>query len=473
MKIEVTKKDVAWSYIGTFMSLASNVILLPFIIYFLDEDMLGLWYIFTSLGAVATLFDFGFSVTFARNITYCWSGVSTLKKECVEFAQNNEPDYVLMKNIIVTCKRIYLLIASVVLLVLATGGSAYIVYVARGVQGHKYLIAWGLYIVATFLNLYYGYYASFLRGIGAVGQANQNTVIARAIQIVITIGCLFAGMGIIGACAAYLAYGHVFRILGKRKFYRYMNIGERLKEIETKTSAAEMKSLFFTVWHNAWREGLISLCNYCCNQISIIICSLYLSLAETGVYSLGIQVASAIAAVASALYSAYQPALQASYVTQDKEKTRDIMSLVVVLYIGLFIIGMVGVIVVGLPLLRMIQPTAVVSIGILVGLSVYQFLLQFRNCYTSYFSCTNRLPYVSAFVTSAILCVGLSFLFIGPLNLGIVGLIVAQIASQLVYNVWCWPIKAHREMELSPLDMLGRAGKQGLVILKSLRTRRT
>ena len=69
MKISLTKKDVIWSYIGTIISMGSNLIMLPFLMYFLDSDMLGLWYIFASIGAIATLFDMGFAVTFARNIT--------------------------------------------------------------------------------------------------------------------------------------------------------------------------------------------------------------------------------------------------------------------------------------------------------------------------------------------------------------------------------------------------------------------
>ena len=55
-------------------------------------------YIFASIGAIATLFDMGFAVTFARNITYCWSGAKQLKKEDVVFVENSEPDYYLMKK---------------------------------------------------------------------------------------------------------------------------------------------------------------------------------------------------------------------------------------------------------------------------------------------------------------------------------------------------------------------------------------
>lgn len=139
--------------------------------------------------------------------------------------------------------------------------------------------------------------------------------------------------GLTGACIAYLLYGTAFRILGKYKFYQYKDIGRHLNEININVGKEEIKTLFFTVWHNAWREGVITICNYLSNQASTLICSMFFTLSETGIYSLGVQIASAISTVASALYSAYQPTLQAAYVRQDKDKMRNTMSMVVVTYI--------------------------------------------------------------------------------------------------------------------------------------------
>lgn len=468
MKIDVRKKDVVWSYIGTFMSLTSNIVMLPFMLYFLDGDTLGIWYIFTSIGAIATLFDFGFGVTFARNITYCWSGVPSLKKENVEFADNQEVDYQLMKHVLIACQLIYLVIAGIALLLLSTVGTGYILLVSHGLDRGSYLIAWIIYVAATFFNLYYGYYTSFLRGVGAVEQANKNTVIARIIQIVSTIVLLFCGMGLTGACVAYLLYGTVFRILGKRKFYGYKDIGKHLKATNVTVEKEEMKTLFFTVWHNAWREGVITICNYLSNQASTLICSMFFTLSETGIYSLNVQIATAISTIAAALYSTYQPALQAAYVKNDTEKIRNTMSLIVVMYILIFVAGLIGAITIGLPILHIIKPEMTLSVPILLGLSLYQFILKFRNCYTSYFSCTNRICYVSSFIFASILCVILSLLFIKYANMGIWGMIIAQIISQAVYNMWAWPLKVHKEIQLPFFDMFIRTKTICLKILITL-----
>lgn len=454
MKITLSKRDVIWSYVGTLISMGSNLLILPFILYFLDDDMFGLWGIFSSIGAIAALFDCGFSVTFARNITYCWSGTNALKKEGVVYTKSTDVDFQLMKCVLLTCKRIYLILSSIAFLLMLSIGTAYVVHVARGINGFAHIIAWIIYATGAFLNLYYGYYASFLRGVGAVEQANINTIIARISQIILTIILLFGGWGIVGASVAYLAYGTIFRFLGMYKFYRYKDIGERIKEIKEKPNLDDQKEMLGIVWHNAWRDGAISVCNYLSNQAGTIICSMYLSLAETGAYSLGVQIASAIAQIAGALYNAYQPELQNAYICKDIPKTKRIMSVTVMTYIYLFAIGTVGILIIGMPLLRILRPSLAVNSSILLGLCLCQFMLKFRNCYTSYFSCTNRIIYLKGFTISSLLCVLFSLLFCGVYCMGVWGLIFAQIISQAIYNIWYWPWKAHRELKLSIPDMI-------------------
>ena len=452
MKVKLSKQDIIWSYVGTFVTMGANVIMLPFLMYFLDSDMLGLWYVFASVGAIATLFDFGFSVTFARNITYCWSGAKRLKKENVEFTESGEPDFAMMKQVLTTCKVIYGIISGIAYLLFLTAGTAYILYVSRDVGGNSKVISWIIYSTGIFLNLYFGYYNSFLRGVGAVDKANRNAVLSKLLQIALTILLLATKMGIIGPCVAYLAYGTAFRQLGKRDFYKHHNIKEKLEAVTERVQKSQIIEMLKIVWHNAWRDGVISLSNYFCNQASTVICSMYLPLAETGVYSIGVQIASAISQVSGTLYNAYQPELQSSYVSGNKEKVRNTMAIIVTSFVYIFIICLVGVCVVGLPLLRLIRPTAVVSVPVLLGLAAYQFILKFRNCYTSYFSCTNRILYMNGFVASAILCVVLSLVAIGWLNLGVWGLIGAQIISQAVYNLWKWPKLASAELNLSMRD---------------------
>ncbi len=446
MQIHITRSDALWSYAGTIISMGTNFFILPFMMYFLDADMLGLWYIFMSVGTITLLFDFGFATAFSRNITYCWGGAKELKKEDVAFSEGGEPNFALMNEVLAASKFIYAILASTAFIFLVTLGTLYVLYLTRHMDSTIPVIAWLIYSAAIFLNLYYGYYAPFLMGVGAVARSHKNTICARAAHIILVILLLYLGGGIIGASAAYFAYGLVFRLLGKYHFYKYEDIGKKLAAVKTKTSSARIKEVFLTVWANAWKEGVISICDYLCSQVSVIICSVYLPLAQTGVYSIGVQLASAITQISKTLYTAKQPELQNAYVIADFQTMRKTMLSIVSTFILLFLLGVAGFVLVGRPILRLVKPSAVVSIPVFLGICLYHLMLGFRDCHASYFSCTNRILYLKSYVISAIAGVIISFVAMSTFNAGVWGLIAAQIISQGAYNVWHWPLKAYQEL---------------------------
>lgn len=453
------------------MNLGGNFLMLPFLLYFLNDNAYGVWNVYVSLGGIVALFDFGFNTTFARNITFCWSGAKKIDKESVESRQNldNEPDFTLMKKVLITCKRIYLVISTAALILLWTFGTVYILYLTREIDSRGYVISWLIYSIAIFMNLYFGYYDSFLRGVGDIADVNKYKIYARIVQICLLAVLLYCGFGIIGASIAYLFYGFVFRTAAKRRFYSYQDIGRHLKSVTSAVTRSEITELFKVIWHNAWRDGLVSLANYLSNQVTVIIGSFYLSLAETGAYSLAVQLAQAIVQIASALYTAYQPTLQAAYVDRDKEKMKDSMSAILSVYVVTVIIGFAVLLAVGIPIIKLIKPSAVLSTSTILGVGLYQTILKGRNCYTSYISSTNRVPYAKAFIVSGVLCLAFSVILEELFDIGVWGLIAAQIASQLVFNAWYWPMFVHKELSLSPREVFPRGVKEvkKLILRKS------
>jgi hypothetical protein len=119
----------------------------------------------------------------------------------------------------------------------------------------------------------------------------------------------------------------------------------------------------------------------------------------------------------------------------------------------LFAFGIIGLAALVVPIISMIKSDVAISLPMLMFVGAYQFLLFFRNCYTSYLSCTNRLDYMPAFVITALACLSLSFSLTQPAFLGMWGLVAAQIITQLAYNVWKWPLQVHRELNLGWWEM--------------------
>lgn len=453
MKIDVKGRDALWSYIATFLSMGSGIIIVPLILRYLNDEEVAIYYIFTSLSAIALLFDFGFSPSIARSITYAWSGADKLWKQGVEKTTSSAPNFKLMNKVIVTCKIIYTTLAFAALLLCLSIGTLYVKYVTRHNFNYIVCISWVIYAFAIFLNILYSYYSVFLRGVGAVEKVNKATVLAKSIQLILSFITLLNGVGLIGVAFSYLLYGISFRFLAKYWFYSYEKIGEKLKANKDNDGLRDIREILDTIWPNTWKDGLVTLSNYLLNQATTVIASLFLSLQQTGIYSLNVQLTSVIATVAATIYTTYQPALQSAYANRDKEMQRKYMSLIVASYVIAFTVGMMLLVTIGVPFVEMMKPTYKIDFCVLLCIGIYQFLLKYRNCYTSYISTTNRLIYYKSFLFSAVICVILSFLFSGLLDYGVYGLIFAQLFSQIMYNAWKWPLLVHKELELDSIDI--------------------
>lgn len=465
MSIKVTNKDIIWNYIGIIMSMFSNLLLLPFMVYFIDGDLLGLWYVYLSIGGIVTLFDFGFNPTFARNVAYCWSGAESLNPEGVNFVYESKPNYILLKKVIDTCKLIYFIIAFIALFIMATAGTIYIFFIASNIFNVSVVISWIIYILAVYLNIYYGYYATFLRGVGAVSLYNKINVLARIIQIIISIGLMFLGYQIIAVSLAYLFYGFLLRFFSKKAFYSYNDIGFYLKNIN-KTTIKEIFILFKTVWHNAWKDGIVALSNYSANQASTLIASFFLSLSETGIYSISVQLITAIATISAGLYTAYQPAMQSAYINNNKNELKKLMAISITAFDLIFIFGVIFLLMIGIPILRIIKPTSTFNNYVIIGLAVYNFFYKRQSYYTSFISNTNCVPYMKPYIISSLLGIFLSILFIRFFHLGIWGLIIGQFLPQIIYNCWKWTYDVHKMLNTNIYQMfvIGVNGFFNLII---------
>ncbi len=455
MKIEVSKQDIIWSHLSTIANLLSNFVILTFVLKYLDDLTIGLYYIFTSLRAITILFDFGFVASFSRNIAYCWSGSTVLKKEGANAVNANaNVDYALMKRVLFTSKTVYAVLSSVVLFLGLTLGTAYVFQISKVISGNKHIIAWLVYAVAIFINLYYGYYTAYLRGVGAIQEVGKIITASSVFLVIASAVILIEGGGLLGLSAVYFTYSLLFRYGCKKVFYGYKNIGRNLSEVQEDNTIRSTYPLFKVIWFNSWREGMISLSSFLLNQAGTVICSAFFTLYETGVYSLAMQLANGIAMISSTLYTAYEPTLQSAFVQQDVEKQKRSLSVVVVSYIVLFVLGMCLLFLIVRPVIAWLRPSYFLPTSLLLLVGVYQFIINFRNCYTTYFSSTNRLFYMRSFVFSAFLCVILSILFAKFTNFGTWGFVLAQIASQAVFNMWYWTWKAHQELNLKISDMI-------------------
>ncbi|RZK20875.1 MAG: polysaccharide biosynthesis protein, partial [Flavobacterium sp.] len=126
--MHIGKNDVIWSYIAGFLKIASSALLIPLILKTMPSETVGIWSVFMTITSFASLLDFGFNPSFARNISYIFSGVKTLKVRGFEsdLVYKESVDFGLLKGVISAMRWVYLRSAIILFLILSTIGTYYI-----------------------------------------------------------------------------------------------------------------------------------------------------------------------------------------------------------------------------------------------------------------------------------------------------------------------------------------------------------
>jgi O-antigen/teichoic acid export membrane protein len=456
LAVWITKNDLAWSYLGYFINFGTNLIILPFVIKFLSVEELGLWYTFLGIGNVVILLDFGFSFTITRNITYCWSGAQTLSKNSLpeEIGANNAPNFELLSKVILTCKIIYLVVSLVALLLLLSAGTIYIANVTRNFHGTSHLIAWFIYSVSIFISLYFGYFDSFMYGVGAISQNNQAKVIARLTQIVCSVAGLFWGWGIEAVAASYLVSGFVFRMLASHLFYKYKNIRQEIRIYRAPITGFNLTIIFRQIWFNAWRSGVQSLGNYLILQSNTLICSYFIGLRATALYGLALQIVTFTALLSKIVANTYQAALTEAVIKKARERVKRILATALAVYWGSYLILTMAVITIGIPVLKIIKPNLEISVPIFLFMAWYAFFENNQSIFCLYISASNRIPFMTPTLLSGLAIVIFSYILVKEMKLGIWGLLLSQSIVQLSYNNWKWPFLAMKELQINLAEIL-------------------
>lgn len=448
------KSDYIWSYIGTLLNIGVNILMLPFVLAHLTDDELGMWYVFQSLNALVALLDFGFNATVARNVNYAWNGADAIVAEgTTSDGGTGTVNDVLFYRVTRVCRRIYLVIALCALLLMVSLGTLYVDAVSP--DGNIiWFISWGVYALGIFFNLYYGYLEACLRGVGAITANYKSISISKMVQFAVTVATLLSGAGLFGTAVAFFVSNFVLRMLLMRGFSRYDGVAAALRAGEECSDVEPLRPLFSSMWHNAWRDGLVSLSAYLSTQANTVICSLVLGLASTGSYGLAIQITTVVSNCAYSWYNAAMPKIQSRVLLGDKYGAARYLSQSLVAYLGVSVIGYVAFIVIGIPLIRVFKTGFDFDLIMLVTICAYMLVYRGINLFASFISCFNVIPYMPAFVVTSIVSVVASFLLANFTDIGLWCLIFPPLTVNLAYNFWKWPMEACRLANVKIVDLI-------------------
>lgn len=439
------KKDVLWGYMSQFLQYGAALLVLPLLLRKLSSAELGVWYVFMTISALVSMLDMGFTPTLARNVSYVMGGAKRLQKNGYEVVeQTGDVDYGLVKAIVAVSRRIFFWIAAAALILLALPGSAYILHVAHEqVDQRAVLLAWGVFVFATVINLFYKYYTPLLQGRGLFSGFYKSSTLASLGFVVVSAVLLQAGLGLLAVALGYLVSALLGRWLSWHYFYDALF---KVQLEQAPAAAVGSAEIFSSMWHNAWRLGLGVIGAFLILRANTLLASIYLGLATTATYALTLQVFSVLQSVSTVVFNVQLPKLAQYRVTNQRKALMQTMELGLGCALGLFTFGTLLLLWLGTPLIRVIGGKTELLSEPLLAWTGLMILLELSHSLAAGVIITgNHVPFVKPALLSGGVIVLSSWLGLKYGGFSVAWLIGVQFIVQLAYNNWRWPWVIYRE----------------------------
>ena len=447
--IRAKREDFLWSYAAYLLSIGSNILILPFILYFLSPNEVGLWFTFLSIAMLANLVDFGFSPSILRNTSYIWSGAKELKKEGItNYVNKGEPNFILLDQMINTSRLIYLIIAIIALIFVSTLGTFFIIQITEGYDIENKLFSWFIFIVGIFLNITFNFWTPLLKGVGEIKKSQKALVLSKTTFIFFSVILLNLSYGLLGVAIAYTLSGIILRFFSRNYFLFF------LKDLNFKPSLNLLTGVdthfVSKIFYNAWRLGVVSLGAFAILQSNTLICSYYFGLEYTASYGLVIQIFAVIAALASTPYQTYLPEFNQLLSFNNFNDAKKIIIRSAKLNWIIFS-SFSFLVIIFLPIIPsyLMQSEFYITQNMLIFMSIYLLLENNHSLFSGFIAAENKIPFMKAGVLSGIGVISLSLMLVYFTELGIWSLLISPAIIQLLYNNWKWPYHIFKKYKIN------------------------
>lgn len=463
MEINISKKDIIWSYISKFFNLASGFITLPLILNKLSAEEVGLNYLMLTISTMVSLLDFGFAPQFGRNITYVLSGSQQIQKDGLDTKNTiNNINYHLLSSILQAAKYIYRKLSIVVFALMITFGTIYIYHVTNHFSSVEYTLPiWICFCVSVYFNVYYTYYSSLLTGAALIKEAQIAMMLSRTCYIFIAYLLLLLDLGLISIVIANLVSPFINRYYSHIHFYTKEL---KIKLANVTVDKKDIHSVIQSLWYNAKKLGLNFIGAYCLTQGTVFVTGLYLSLSEVGSYGLMIQLTSILTGISCTLVNTYIPKFNKYRAIGDKVSLIKDFSMSMVVFYIMTIIGSVIIICFGPIILTLIHSKTSLPSTLTVCIFCLMSLLNMNHAQCATFITTaNKVPFVKAGLIAGFTILGLTTIVLHFTTWGLLGVVMVRFIVQLCYNDWYWPRWVLKDLRIGPLTFI-KTGIQQLQI---------
>lgn len=437
----IGKKDIAWSYASTAITIGAGVILMPFILHRMSAETVGIWNIIQTVTFLVLMVDFGFRPSFSRSISYTFSGVRTFEKMGVRKVESNDVDYGLLADTIAVMRRLYRYMALGIFVLLLTAGTAYFHLLMSKYSGNQTdaWVAWGILVFISAFNLYTYYYDALLEGKGYVRQNRQIVIVGQTAYLLTAVMLIECGFGLSAIVAAQMLNIIIKRVLSYRVFYTTAMRAE-LSKHEATCSPERQRNILAALTPNAVRSGLTGLGGFVINKSAMFIGGAFLSLEVLAMYGLTLQCLDVLNKCGSVIYQAYIPRLAQARAHKDYKELGRIYRMNVISILLIYIVGGTAWVTLDDWIIALIgsQTTFVPTTMLIVMLCANLLEVNHANA-AGFIQADNRIPFFIPSLVSGAATLLLMWVFLGPMDIGVWGLILAPALAQLAYQNWRWP----------------------------------
>lgn len=445
-KSGLNKGDIIWGYVAKFVSLGSGIIVLPLVLRLLDENEIAMNYIMHNLMGFVVLFDIGFSNQFARNFAFIFGGAQEITKEGTPTNVANHINYGLLYRIVRSAKKFYGLMSLVLAIALCTAGSAYIYKFTEGFTVvNNALELWLAFSVSVVFDFYFRYYNPLLRGKGNIAEMNKVEAITTIFRIFMVVGLLLSGFGLWS-----LAISNFVRIVIARIWYVKIFYTKEIKAefSKFKNTIYDDWEIIRILWFNAKKAMIVSLATLACTQFGLFFSGLYLGKTDVAGYGILLQFVNIISGLGSTVNNNLTSVFSTLRAVGDYKKIRENLYFAMGIMYCFYLVGAGTVIFVGPPVLKLIGSNAVLPSVLIMFLAFLYRFLQDQHCVCSiYITTQNKIVDFESSIIIGVLATILPLLSLQFTNLGLIGVMLAQIIAQLVYPNWKWPYEVCKEFK--------------------------
>ena len=277
----LTGTAMFFGLLGTAVRVGSNILLLPVALSHLSSAEMSAWWIFLSLGAISNLADFGFAPAITRVYSFLWAGADDFDAEGLRPPpEHGKPNLPRIAQLHGTVAHLYTLLATLVALVLAGGGTFFLWRTGYLAESPRYgWTAWAVFVAVTTLNLKTSYWLMAAQGINRVRDAQMANLLSGLAYLLVGAFLLICGLKLLALAAAVAARALIGRWVCVRAFHQ-------AAQSEKMPPPSVDRSMLKRLWPNAKKLGIMSIGSYCVTQSLILVGSQFLPV-ET-VASLGL-----------------------------------------------------------------------------------------------------------------------------------------------------------------------------------------